>query len=200
MAEEFDLEHASTGNMFRQAVSEDSGLGEKVRSWLDAGKLVPDELTARVVGELVLERWQSFILDGFPRTIPQAEMLDGMLREREQSLDAVLYFDLEEETAIERLTGRLVCKECGENYHRLFMPARRCGVCDRCGGELSVRTDSSKEVVRDRLAEYDEKTRPLVPYYERRGLLRRVDASQGPDAVSRETRALLTGLTARQQT
>jgi adenylate kinase len=188
MAEEFDLEHASTGDIFRAAVAEESELGQTVQSYLDGGKLVPDELTSRVVEEMVLERHDDFILDGFPRTIPQAELLDQMLDKRDENLDGVLYFELSEEDAVERLTGRLVCSECGKNYHRSFMPPEQEGICDECGGELHTRSDSSEEIVRKRLEEYDQKTRPLVPYYEEQGLLETIDASAAPNTVSQLTR------------
>jgi len=191
MAAAFGLQHASTGDIFRAAVQDDSELGRQVRSYLDGGKLVPDELTCRVVRELVLERAEGYILDGFPRTVPQAETLQQMLAARREALDAVLYFELDEQTAFERLTGRLVCKRCGRNYHRLYMPPRRPGACDECGGELMVRADSSPQAVRERMREYREKTLPLVPYYEQRKLLRRVDASGTPEEVSGQTRALL---------
>jgi len=195
IAEALGLEHASTGNMFRRAVAEGSELGRKVRGYLDTGRLVPDELTSRVVEELVLDRSDGYILDGYPRTLPQAEALDRMLQERGEALNAVVYFELDEATAIERLTGRLVCASCGENYHRTFMPPRRPGICDACGGNLVARSDSSEETVRKRLGEYNEKTRPLVPYYERRGLLRRVDGSQPPDRVTQTVRAVLADAT-----
>ena len=194
IAAEMAVEHASTGNIFRQAVAQGTALGKEVKSCLDAGKLVPDELTSRVVKEMVLDRSESFILDGYPRTIPQAEALQDMLAEGGEQLDAVLYYHLDEDEAVRRLTGRLVCKKCGENFHRDLMPPKRKGVCDRCGGELMVRSDSSEDIVRKRMAEYDEKTRPLVEYYEGRGLLHTVDASREPDAVTEATRKVLKGL------
>ena len=197
MAQVFGLEHASTGNIFRRAVAQDSELGKQVRSYLDAGKLVPDELTSRVVKELILDMSERYILDGYPRTLPQARALDRMIGDRGQSLDAVLYFELDEEAAVARLTGRLVCERCGQNYHRLFMPPRQVGLCDQCGGPLVTRSDSSRQVVLERLAEYANKTRPLVSYYEQRGLLRRIDASPDPAMVERRTRALLAELEGR---
>lgn len=194
MAEQFALKHASTGEIFRNAAAAGSELGQTVRAYLDAGKLVPDELTSRVVEEMALDRVRSYILDGYPRTLPQAQELDRILEQRGEVLDAALCFDLREEEAVRRLTGRLVCTGCGANYHRLFMPPRHDEVCDRCGANLMVRTDSSEEVVRRRLAEYDAKTKPLVPYYEGKGLLHRIDASRGPDIVSESTRRLLNAL------
>jgi len=191
MAAEFALEHASTGEIFRKAAAAGSELGQTVRSYLDAGRLVPDELTSRIVLEVVLDRVRDYILDGYPRTLPQAQALDRMLQERGEALDGVLCFELPVEEAVRRLTGRLVCTGCGANYHRLFMPPRRDDVCDKCGVGLVARTDSSEKVVRTRLAEYAAKTEPLVPYYEHRGLLRRVDASLDPDSVSESIRRVL---------
>lgn len=191
LCEEMDLEHASTGDIFRAAVKEESELGKTVKSYLDGGKLVPDELTSRVVDEMVLARYENFVLDGFPRTIPQAESLEDMLEERDQELDAVIYFELDQEDAVERLTGRLVCSQCGKNYHKKFMPPKEADVCDECGGALKVRSDSSEEVVKDRLEEYEKKTAPLVPYYSDRGLLRTVDAGSPPDEVTEQTRKLI---------
>ncbi len=193
-AEEFDLAHASTGEIFRAAVAEGSELGKAVQSYLDAGKLVPDELTSRIVTQVVLDRSQRYVLDGYPRTVPQARALDAMLAERGEELDAVLCFELDECQAIERLAGRLVCGECGTNYHSTFLPPRRPGVCDRCSGKLTSRSDSSAEVIKKRLAEYNEKTKPLRAYYESRGLARAVDASRDPDSISKEVSGLLRAL------
>ncbi|KPK65630.1 MAG: hypothetical protein AMK73_02480, partial [Planctomycetes bacterium SM23_32] len=194
MAQEFGVCHASTGDIFRQAAASGSELGRAVSDYLDGGRLVPDELTSRVVEEMVVARADDYILDGYPRTLQQARDLDQMLRLRNEELDAVLYFELDDEAAVRRLTGRLVCSECGENYHREFMPPKVAGVCDKCGAPLKARSDSSEDVVRQRLAEYHEKTRPLVGFYEERGLVERVDASAPPDEVTRRTHAVLARL------
>jgi adenylate kinase len=188
------LAHASTGDIFRNAVAEGSELGQQVESYLDAGKLVTDRLTSDVVKEMVLLREADFILDGYPRTVRQAEQLDEMLEELGFSLDAVLFFELSEEEATERLTGRRVCENCKKNYHVKFMPPRQEGICDECGGKLIVRSDSSEEVVRKRLEEYKEKTAPLVGFYEARGLLKRIDASQPPDMVTAEAKQVVKDL------
>lgn len=194
MAREFGLEHASTGNIFRAAVSAGTPLGKTVKSCLDGGKLVPDEMTSRVVREMVIERFDRYILDGYPRTVGQAEDLDAMLSERTEALDGVVCFELDDEEAVRRLMGRLVCKACGANFHRRFMPPAVAGVCDKCGGRLIVRSDSAEEIVRKRLAEYAAKTSPLVPYYDKRGLLKTVDAAQEPQKVAEDTRAVLKAL------
>jgi adenylate kinase len=194
ISSECGLAHASTGDIFRNAVAEGSELGQQVESYLDAGKLVTDRLTSDVVKEMVLLREADFILDGYPRTVRQAEQLDEMLEELGFSLDAVLFFELSEEEATERLTGRRVCENCKKNYHVKFMPPRQEGICDECGGKLIVRSDSSEEVVRKRLEEYKEKTAPLVGFYEARGLLKRIDASQPPDMVTAEAKQVVKDL------
>lgn len=195
VADSLQVQHASTGDIFRQAAAAGSELGRTVKDYLDTGRLAPDELTSRVVEEMVVERWDSYVLDGYPRTLRQAEDLDDMLARRGQKLDAVICFQLGDEEALRRLTGRLVCTECGRNYHREFMPPLQEGVCDDCGAPLEVRSDSAEDVVRARLATYHEKTKPLVEFYERKGLLARVDASGTPDEVEQATRELLAGLT-----
>jgi adenylate kinase len=195
MADRFDVLHASTGDIFRAALSDGSELGKTVQGYLDDGLLVPDELTSRVVKERVVEQADSYILDGYPRTVGQAEHLEAMLNEQGAALDCVVYFELPDEEAVVRLTGRRVCSECGENFHVKFMPPQEDGVCDKCGGELKTRSDSSEEVVRKRLAEYHEKTRPLVAFYEERDLIRRVDATDTPDEVSDATAEVLSPYT-----
>ena len=194
MAAEFGLRHASTGDIFREAVRSDNELGRTVRDYLDGGQLVPDELTSRVVRQMVVERTADYVLDGYPRTVGQADDLETMLRERGEALDAAVAFELDEETAVRRLTGRLVCKECGRNYHRDFMPPQRAGTCDACGGALVVRTDSAEHIVRKRIAEYQQKTSPLLPYYDARGLLKTVDARPDPGEVAQQTREVLRAL------
>jgi adenylate kinase len=194
LAEGLGLRHASTGDIFRQAAAEGSELGLMVKDYLDSGRLVPDEATSRVVEEMVVSRTDDYILDGYPRTLQQARDLEDMLRRRDQELDGVICFVLDDAEAVRRLTGRLVCQQCGRNYHREFMPPREPGVCDACGGPVAVRSDSSEEVVRRRLAEYHEKTEPLVGFYEERGLVERLDAAPPPDEVTRRAREVLAGL------
>ena len=199
VAEQFGLRHASTGDMFRQAAAAGSELGRTVKDYLDGGRLVPDELTSRVVEEMVLDAGGGYILDGYPRTLGQAEDLEANLERRGLSLSGIVYFDLADEEAVRRLTGRLVCAECGRNFHREFMPPRNADVCDDCGGALRVRSDSAEPVVRKRLAEYHEKTEPLVAFYQGQGLLEHVDASAPPEEVERATVELLERLGAQRQ-
>ena len=191
IAERYGLSHASTGDIFRQAIAQADELGRTVKEYLDGGKLVPDELTSRVVEEMIIDKEDSYLLDGYPRTIQQARDLARMLEDRGQELDCVVYFSLDDGSAVQRLTGRLVCSRCGANYHKDFMPPKAAGKCDQCGGALKVRSDSAEEVVRRRLTEYHEKTKPLVEFYEEQGLLKRVDASSAPDEVTRATEAVL---------
>lgn len=191
MAEASGVRHASTGDIFREAVGAQSMLGQTVKGYLDGGKLVPDELTSRVVKEMVVERFTDYILDGYPRTVGQADDLEALLKGRGEALDAVVYYELDDATAVARLTGRLVCKACGANFHCDFMPPRVKDVCDECGVALTVRSDSNENIVRRRLVEYDKKTSPLVAYYAERGLLKTIDAGQAPAAVAADTRAAL---------
>lgn len=191
MSDEWELMHASTGDIFREAVSQGTEIGKKVKEYMDQGLLVPDELTCRVVEEMVVDRQDDYVLDGFPRTVPQAEVLEDMLHERDQELDGVICFEIGDEVATERLTGRLVCDSCGQNYHKSFMPPEQEGVCDECGGDLKTRSDSTEEAVEKRMEEYRDKTQPLIDYYRKRELLWRVDASLSPDEVSERTRRVL---------
>lgn len=191
MAEALGVRHASTGDTFRQAVAAGTELGRTVQQYLDSGTLVPDELTSRVVEQMVVQPEESYILDGYPRTLQQALDLERMLMERGQRLDGVIYFGVPEEVAIERLTGRLVCTECGANYHRKLMRPADDMICDRCGGRLKVRSDSSEAVVQERLAQFRQNTLPLLEFYEERDLLERVDATASPEEVSERTEQLL---------
>ncbi|MCD6415165.1 MAG: adenylate kinase [Planctomycetes bacterium] len=200
MAKRFAVSHASTGDIFRRAMAQGLRLGLEVADYLDNGKLVPDELTSRVVAEMVIESVEDYILDGYPRTIQQARDLERMLLERGEALDGVLFFDIPEDAIIERLTGRRICAQCGANYHIVFMPPAKSGICDRCGGELRVRSDSSEQAIGKRLAEYREKTLPLVEFYDQKNLLRRVDATAEPDEVTRRTEILLRDVLMSRQT
>jgi len=191
LAERFGLQHSSTGDIFRAALSDGSELGSTVKQYLDDGLLVPDELTSRVVEERVVDVVESYVLDGYPRTLAQAQHLADMLKRRGQSLDGVVYFELPDEDAVVRLTGRRTCSECGANFHIAFMPPKVEDVCDLCGAALTIRSDSAEDVVRRRLVEYHEKTKPLVAFYTESGLLSSVDACPAPDEVMQAAATVL---------
>jgi adenylate kinase len=179
------LLHISTGDMLRQAMKDGSPLGTRVRDVVERGDLVPDAL----IGEIMEERLSrpdaraGFLLDGFPRTAAQADLLDRLLAARGQSLDGVINLDVPEGEILERLTGRRVCGACGATYHVRFNRPRVEGVCDACGGALSQRPDDREEAIVERLRAYRRQTRPLVERYGRAGLLRTVDGRGTPDEV-----------------
>jgi adenylate kinase len=185
LASELGIAHIATGDLFRAAVSQGTPLGQEAKKYLDAGQLVPDEVTVGMVRERLREPdcRAGFLLDGFPRTVPQAEALEKILEELGTSLDAVLDIQVPEEKLVARLTGRRVCRQCGANYHLLFSPPKTVGVCDRCGGELYQRSDDTEETVRQRLEVYRQQTAPLLDYYGKRGLLRKVDGDQEVEKV-----------------
>jgi adenylate kinase len=172
--------HISTGAIFRAAIAAQSPLGIKVKAIIDAGKLVDDETTIELVKERLAreDARGGYILDGFPRTIPQAEALAGFSR-----VDRVVNFDIPDAVALERLGGRLVCRQCGVNYHKTFNPPHNAAVCDACGGEVYTRDDDREEAVAKRLEVYHDQTSPLIDYYRRGGLLIDVDARPGVDQV-----------------
>ena len=180
LARALEVPHIATGDIFRQAVREETELGRRAKSYLEQGELVPDEI---VVG-IVLERLQKpdcgkgFILDGFPRTVQQAEALEEFLQKEGKALTGVILLDVDPEVLVERLTGRRVCRQCGATYHVRNMPPREEGRCDECGGELYQREDDREETVRHRLDIHERQTRPLRDYYEKQDLLHVFDAAQ----------------------
>lgn len=179
------IPHISTGDIFRAAIREGTPLGTRAKEFLDRGALVPDEIVIGIVADrLKAEDCRGgFLLDGFPRTLPQAEALDRYLAGAGRPLTAAIDLEAGEEVLIRRLSGRRVCRVCGAPYHVDTNPPREPGRCDRCGGELYQRDDDRPETVAERLRVYEAQTRPLIDYYERRGLLRRVEADGGIEAV-----------------
>ncbi len=175
----------ATGDMLREAVATGTALGRQAKRYMDAGELVPDDVIIGLVGETLArpEAGKGFVLDGFPRTVAQAEALDRLLEERGLTLDRVLLFRISDAALIERMTGRRVCRQCGRNYHVTFSPPARPGVCDVCAGALYQRSDDEEATVRRRLAVYDRDTRPLVEYYRRRGLLEEIPGEGPVDRV-----------------
>jgi adenylate kinase len=173
LAREWAVPQIATGDMLREAMAAGTPLGREAKGYYDRGELVPDDVILRMIGERLRQpdAGQGFILDGFPRTIAQAEALDRMLKDRGQTLDGVLYFEVAEPELLRRLTGRRVCRQCQTTFHTVSAPPAREGVCDRCGGELYQRPDDSEGTVRNRLGVYARQTAPLLDYYRGRGLL-----------------------------
>ena len=176
LAGEWDVPQVATGDMLREAMSSGTALGREAKQYYDKGNLVPDDVILRMVAERLRQpdAAKGFILDGFPRTIPQADGLAKMLDEIGQKLDAVIYLDVSEPELVRRLTGRRLCRNCQSPYHVVSAPPQREGVCDKCGGELYQRVDDSDATVRNRLHVYETQTAPLLDYYRQRGLLRTV--------------------------
>ncbi|MBW7452810.1 adenylate kinase [Paenibacillus sepulcri] len=191
----FGIPHISTGDAFRLAMKQGTPLGQKAKEYVDQGLLVPDEITNGIVRErLQLEDCQKgFLLDGFPRTLQQAEALDGMLAEMGRSIDHVVNLKVDRGLLLARLTGRRICKSCGATYHIMFNPPKQEGICDKCGGELYQRSDDTEAKVGTRLDEYISKTAPLLDYYSGKGILREVDGEREIDEVTTEIVSALRG-------
>jgi adenylate kinase len=193
VAAELSVPKISTGDIFRANVSQGTPLGLKAKAYMDAGDLVPDEVTIEMVRDRLAEddAAKGFLLDGFPRNVPQAQVLDGMLLELGTSLDVVLELVVDDDEVVRRLSGRRTCRNCNRVWHIDFDPTEVEGVCDRCGGELFQRDDDREETIRHRLEVYAEQTAPLVGYYADAGILVGIDAT-GPvdDVTDRAIRAL----------
>ncbi len=184
LSQELGLLHISTGDILRDAVRKQTELGIKAKEYMDKGELVPDNLMVALIEE-VMPKEGGFILDGFPRTVPQAIALEEMLKRYGKGVDKVFLFDLSEEVVVDRLSGRLTCSQCGAVYHKRYNPPKKEGVCDLCGGSLVQREDDKEEVVRRRYRVYTEQTRPLVEFYEERDKLIRLDAEQDIQEINR---------------
>lgn len=196
IVEELHIPHISTGDMFRQAVKEQTPLGLEAKSYMDQGQLVPDRVTIGIVRERLAKEdcANGFLLDGFPRTVPQAEALDQLLNELGKEIDFVLYIDVAEEELLKRLTGRRICRDCGATYHVVFAPPKQEGICDRCGGELYQRDDDREETVAKRLQVNLEQIQHLLRYYEGTGKLARIDGAQPIENVTEDILSLLRGI------
>lgn len=181
LIKEFAIPHISTGDMFRAAIKQGTELGKEAKRVMDLGQLVPDEITIGIVKERLAEDdcKKGFLLDGFPRTVPQADALEQILSDLGRKLDAAVNVDVANEVLMARMVGRRVCRQCGATYNIEFNKPKEEGKCDKCGGELYQRSDDSEETVANRLKVYSEQTAPLLAYYDERGLLRTVDGDQG---------------------
>ena len=193
LVEKYGLSHISTGDMFRAAVKEGTALGKEAKACMDEGKLVPDEVTIGIVRERLAKPdcAKGFILDGFPRTVEQADALQGILRDLGLSLTRVLDISVANEALTERVVGRRICKACGATYHTKFHPTKQDGVCDACGGETYQRADDSEETIKNRLSVYDAQTKPLIDYYQKAGLYSRIDGSQPMEKVFSDVEAAI---------
>ena len=180
IVEKYGIPHISTGDMFRAAIKESTELGLQAKSFMDQGNLVPDEVTIGIVRERLSKEdcAEGFLLDGFPRTVAQAEELENILSDLNKKIDYVINIDVDQEFLMERLTGRRICKSCGSTYHLVFNPPAKDDVCDRCGGELYQRADDNAETVQNRLEVNQKQTKPLLDFYEGKGYLRNINGQQ----------------------
>lgn len=196
IVEEYKIPHISTGDMFRAAMKEGTELGLKAKSFIDKGELVPDEVTIGIVRERLGKNdcEKGFLLDGFPRTVAQAEALEEILKELNKKIDYVINIEVDQEILMERLTGRRICKDCGATYHLVFNPPTKSDVCDKCGGELYQRADDNEETVANRLEVNLKQTQPLLDFYADKGYLRNINGQQPIDQVFVDISALLGGL------
>jgi adenylate kinase len=196
LVDDFDLPYYATGDILRAAVKDETDLGKEAKSYMDKGDLVPDELICRVIMERIdsNEAADGFLLDGFPRTVGQADSLKEALEGRDRHLTAALLVDVDDDEVVKRLSGRRVCVKNGHNYHVEFDPPKNEGVCDQDGSRLIQRDDDKPETVKHRLDVYHDQTQPLVERYEQEGILRRFDGKRSPSEVHDHIRATLATL------
>lgn len=180
LRDKYQIPHISTGDMFRSAVKQGTELGKEAKRYMDSGQLVPDEVTIGIVRESLSkpENHKGFILDGFPRTIEQAEALDKILQELDIKLNGVVDITVQDDILVYRITGRRICQSCGATYHIKFNPPKVEGICDKCGGTLYQRDDDREETVKKRVDVYNKQTRPLIDYYSKQGVYVKIDGTQ----------------------
>lgn len=193
---EYPIPHISTGDMFREAVSNGTELGLEAKKYMDEGKLVPDEVTIGIVKERLAQDdcKEGFLLDGFPRTTVQAEALDEVLSQLGKTIEAAINITVPDEILIERVANRVSCKSCKAVYNLKFNPPKEAGKCDKCGGELIQRDDDKEETIRKRLEVYNEQTNPVLEYYENKGILHVLDGYRETSAVFSDIKQLLESL------
>ena len=193
LVELYQIPHISTGDMFRKAQKDGTELGLKAKSYMDQGQLVPDEVTVGIVKERLAEAdcKDGFLLDGFPRTVQQADALDGILEELGMALDRVINIEVDKSFLVDRLTGRRVCRTCGATFHVTNKAPKVEGVCDKCGGELYQRNDDTVETVSNRLDVYAAQTAPLIDYYQSKGVMSSIDGSKSMEDVLAAIRVAL---------
>ncbi len=179
IADKYGVPHISTGDIFRANIKNGTDLGIEAKKYMDQGLLVPDELTVKILLDRVAKDdcSKGYVLDGFPRTIPQAEVLEKALAELNDQIDYAIDVDVPDENIINRMSGRRACLACGATYHIMHVPSKQEGICDRCGKELILRDDDKPETVQNRLKVYHEQTQPLIDFYIKKGILRTVDGT-----------------------
>lgn len=192
----YPIPHISTGDMFRKAIKDETELGKEAKSYMDRGELVPDEVTVGIVKERISEddAKKGFLLDGFPRTIEQAEALNSILEELGRTIDAVVNIEVPEEELMNRLTGRRICETCGTTYHLVFNPPKVEGICDIDGGKLYQREDDNPETVANRLEVNVKQSKPILEFYNQKGLLKNIDGSKNIDEVTSDVIEILESL------
>ncbi len=193
IAKEYGIPHISTGDIFRANIKEGTELGKKAKEYMDQGQLVPDSLTL----ELIMDRFtkddcvNGYVLDGFPRTIPQAEALTKALESKGDKIDYAINVDVPDENIINRMSGRRCCLKCGGTFHVKYNPPKKDGICDLCGAELVIRDDDKPEIVKKRLFTYHEQTQPLIDYYTEKNILKTVDGTKDMQEVFNEITGIL---------
>ena len=185
IAEKYGIPHISTGDIFRANIKNGTELGKKAKEFMDKGALVPDELTCDLVVDRIHQDdcKNGFVLDGFPRTIPQAKALDTALEKDGESIDHAIDIEVPDQNIVKRMGGRRACLNCGATYHIISAPPKTEGICDNCGGKLTIREDDKPQTVQERLSVYHQKTQPLIDYYKKAGILDQVDGTQPLDQV-----------------
>ena len=193
IAGKYGLPHVSTGDIFRANIKEGTELGLKAKQYMDQGLLVPDEVTIGMLLDRIHQNdcEKGYVLDGFPRTIPQAESLTRALTEHGEAIDFAIDVDVPDENIVNRMGGRRACLKCGATYHVVFAPSAKEGICDVCGSELVLRDDDKPETVQKRLSVYHEQTQPLIDYYREKGVLRTVDGTQSMEKVFEDITGIL---------
>lgn len=196
IVQKYQIPHISTGDMFRQAIKDGTELGLKAKSYMDKGELVPDEVTVGIVRERLSKSdcQSGFLLDGFPRTVQQAESLDQILNDLNKKIDYCIHIDVDKDILMERLTGRRICKSCGATYHLVFNPPQVANTCDKCGGELYQRPDDHAETVQNRLDVNVKQMKPLLDFYASKNVLKTINGVQEINKVFEEIDKLLAGL------
>ena len=193
IAKEYQLPHISTGDIFRVNLKEETELGKRAKSFMDKGELVPDDITIAMLLDRIHKEdcKNGYILDGFPRTIPQAEALKEALAKKDEKIDLALDVEASDELIIKRMAGRRTCPACGAIYHIVTLPPKTEGICDRCGADLIQRKDDNEETVKNRLKIYHEVTEPLISYYKKEGILEEIDGAEELDKVFEKVKRII---------